>query len=760
VRALVRLATLALALGGAHARAAGNALAVPLALEESAGVTRRAWPATASVPFARGRLRSTDSLWVAAPDGTSTLAQPRVIERWPDGSLRWVLLDFLADVPAHAVATYTLRDGPPGRAPPGARVRVQPVTDGGRRLDSGALRATVPGRGTVLLADLTAADTRLAGPVLLPSLVVEGRHGAPPSRDRLAIETEGPVRTELLLTGRYADGIAYELRIAAFAGQQFLRLRLTLVNLGDARYAPLRSLALAFPGPFTAVAVGLDGGTRDLDLAAAHELIHLDATPALLDGAGAGRHADGWLSARTDGGVLALVAPWFWQEYPKAFRASRERVALDLFAGEDAPLQFGTGAAKTHELWIALEPEAHAMPATDLAAALDEPLVATPPAAWMVATRALPNAIDPAEPGASEFLDRLASAYARYRDHQRTERWDDGPPVPCNERTSEHPRVGQYGVFNWGDWQFPGYRDRVRGCDGWGNLEYDLTQVLGLAWAATGRRTFLDGFDVAARHYRDVDIIHHFPGHPDWVGLNHPHKALHFATESPETIDLGHTWTEGLITYHRLTGDVRALEAARGIGDVLVRLVPRARNPRQFGWPLLALAALEDATGDRRYLDAARASAMKGTTVFRPTPAAGDWKMGILADGVAAVHAPTHDPTLRDWLVRYADALVAEPRRWPDPRFALPLGYLALVTGNRRYEEEGRATVASMKIGDWGKPLAAIGRVGFRILGPLAEEQRRSGPSTPARAATPPRSAPAPRPRSRSPGAPRPPRAD
>jgi len=63
--------------------------------------------------------------------------------------------------------------------------------------------------------------------------------------------------------------------------------------------------------------------------------------------------------------------------------------------------------------------------------------------------------------------------------------------------------------------------------------------VLALAYAATGSRLFLDGLVPAARHYRDVDIIHHAPGHPDWLGLNHPHKALHFAFEAPEKVDLG-----------------------------------------------------------------------------------------------------------------------------------------------------------------------------------------------------------------------------
>jgi hypothetical protein len=725
VPVLARLAiTLALATA-AHAAAAADPLAVPLEVQETAGVARHAWPATASVPLPRGRVRSADALWLGNGDRRPAPLQARALERWPDGSVRWLLLDFLADVPAGAHVTYTLHDGKAPRAVAGPSVRVQQGRDEARVLDSGALRVTVPARGTGLLADLTTGGARLGAPVALPDLVVDSVPGGPPTRERVAVETEGPVRSELLLTGRYPQGIAWEIRVAAFAGQRFLRLQHTVTNLADPHYAPVRSLTLAVPGRFGTAEVGIDGHARTLAALdeGPHELLHDDAAPAMLDGKGVGRHADGWARASGGGVSVTLVVPSFWQEYPKAIRVGADRLALDLFAGGGSPVQMGTGAAKTHELWIAVAPENGATAPADLAAALGAPLVGLPPASWVVASRALPQALDPDGPGAREFLARLAAAYGRYRDRARTERWDDGPPVPCTERVAEHPRIGLYGLFNWGDWQFPGYRDHVRGCDGWGNLEYDLPQVLGLAWTATGSESFFQGLVPAARHYRDVDVIHHAAGHPDWVGFNHPHKALHFAFESPEKVDLGHTWTEGLVTYHRLTGEVRALEAARGIADALVGWDSRARNPRQFGWPMIALAAVYDATRERRYLDAALDYAGAAMTTYRPTPAAGDWKMGILADGLATVHAASGDDRLRRWLVAYADAVVAGGDRWQDPRFALPFGYLAALTGDARYRRVALETVRTMKIGDWGKTLASTGRIGFRLLAPLGGER-------------------------------------
>ncbi len=410
-------------------------------------------------------------------------------------------------------------------------------------------------------------------------------------------------------------------------------------------------------------------------------------------------------------------------------------------------MRLGRGAAKTHEVWIAVQPPAAATSPEELAAALAAPLVAHVDAGWVVSTRALAQSLDPRATGAASFLDRLSASFTRYQKRVRTESWDDGPPVPCPERASERPRVGYFGALNWGDWNFPGYRDHREGCDAWGNLEYDLTQVLGLGWVATGKREFFDGFAAAALHYRDVDILHHDPEHPDRVGLNHPHKAGHFAPESPQNVDLGHTWLEGLITHHRLTGDPRSLAAARAMGDALAGRVGKAANPRHFGWPMIALAALADSTGETKYRDAASHFATAGLDAWEPSPAAADWKIGILADGLAAVHAVDGEPRLLDWLTRYADALVtAPPDRFPDARYALPLGYLAARTGDRRYRERALAVAAALTVGDWGKALALGGRTGFRLLGPLATRQPGAGGAiTPAPAAPPRGSGPAPR---------------
>src|SRR5262249_22081377 len=149
-------------------------------------------------------------------------------------------------------------------------------------------------------------------------------------------------------------------------------------------------------------------------------------------------------------------------------------VGVDLLAGVPAAVPLGAGAAKTFELWIAFADAGHGDPGA-LAARLQHPLVAHVDPGWVVGSHALPNAIAPTSAGAADFLPRLERGIATYLARNRAERWDDGPPVvPCDASTADPAHVGAYGALNWGDWNFPGFRDHAKGCfDAWGNLEYD-----------------------------------------------------------------------------------------------------------------------------------------------------------------------------------------------------------------------------------------------------------------------------------------------
>ncbi len=73
-------------------------LSVPLRFVARETPVRRSEPVTVGLPWPRGAVRDAAHFRLIAPDGTSQVLQTNVLDRWPDGSVRWCLFDFLATI--------------------------------------------------------------------------------------------------------------------------------------------------------------------------------------------------------------------------------------------------------------------------------------------------------------------------------------------------------------------------------------------------------------------------------------------------------------------------------------------------------------------------------------------------------------------------------------------------------------------------------------------------------------------------------------
>jgi hypothetical protein len=747
ISVLLSMSEVGLAIGCSWARGANPAhgtvpagAQLSIHVREPAGVSRRHWPIAVGVPFAPGYMK--DPVGLSVIDGTTSAAvQARVLSRWPDGSVRWALLDWQTDLQPKQTRQWRV-----GTGSVTAEQTVK-VTDGGDHIDvnTGPLQFSV---GKDRFAPLSAVRVNgtpvLSGPVT-SFFDVNGKRLDAQAPTTVKVTEPGPLRARIELRGRYAAGFDYVVRIDAFASQPFVRLLHTFEQHDPEPYTFVRQVALALPLKFDGPVTYSAGREKKKPFAGAvaerrFVLFQEDNETLRVAAARHAEHAAGWIDVRDASRGVALAARFFWQEYPQSFEVSATGLTYNMWA-PGAPLaKVGMGAAKTHEMILYFHDKT--VPAPDLLAALNEPVLGHVDAGWTAATGALRNAVAPAPPTIA-FLRALAAGYHAYQQHAEVERWDDNGVVRCpqgvptptaaappaNEPRPERPRHGFFGMFNWGDWNFPGYHDTTKGCDAWGNLEYDMPQVLALAYAATGEPAYHDGMVAAARHFMDVDRIYYQQKRPNWVGMNHPKNPLHFTFELGG-VDLGHTWTEGLLSYYYLTGDERGLEAARGIADYLVR---RSRstvlrgNPRQWGWPQVALVAAYDATGDAEYRNAAQVYARGGMNAFPPDTEAG-WKMGLLADGLSYTHAVTDDPVIRDWLIRYAAAVRARAGA-VDPRFLPALAYAARVSADSEHLEAVIAAVKNLKFGNWGKPFTIAGRTGFRVLS-LRVAQASSSPAT------------------------------
>jgi hypothetical protein len=160
--------------------------------------------------------------------------QARVLERWSDGSIRWVLLDFQASVTGST--PVRLRFGPGSLPTVDAPISVS-TRSTSTILSNGLIGVTLNPHGAFPFADVQCGGRPVLD-VAHSRLIVRSSdgHELPIRIASVEVEERGPVRAAVTLTGRVEAPapLRVTLRIEAFAGLAALRLRLTLHNPGAA----------------------------------------------------------------------------------------------------------------------------------------------------------------------------------------------------------------------------------------------------------------------------------------------------------------------------------------------------------------------------------------------------------------------------------------------------------------------------------------------------------------------------------------------
>ena len=621
-----------------------GAAEVKLTVEEPSGVQRTAWPVSSGIPMAQGELKDDGAAALFDVQGDQVPLQTEVLARWPDGSIRWLLVDFQTDLAADEKKAFVLRYGADvKRAAVDNPVRIMTQLDGTVvvepgpvRLEYGATDETPfffpQGKATLIhgtgdrksehcLTDNGASDG--------VTLRADTEKGEPykPRITQVAVEQAGPVRACIRVSGRHGDlrddkAFAYVARIHAWRGRPYVRVHYTLVNdCQEAVMAGLDALGATFSVQ--------SGGERWCVLGGKYvhggRFFQVDDEHCLLDGQPAGRRASGWAAAGNDDGGIAVGLREFWQNWPKAIAASPGAVTLDLCPRLPAGLYDGkplleetklyyylrdgqytlkVGVAKTHEFWVKYLPaKPDVQRLSEFFRAAERPLLATCEPAYACATKAAGEfpAADPEKyAGYDAALDRAMEGHLKARDKTR-----------------------EYGMLNYGDW----YGER--GVN-WGNLEYDLAHGLFIQYLRTGQRRWFERAEQAARHHIDVDVVHAVNPHlknaygaPPRVGDVWLHCVGHtggYYQDAALPVDrtyqmghstnFGHVWVSGDLDYYHLTGDRRARDVSIQIADAMVAHMPTqyGTHIRSLGWPMILVLDAYAATGDKKYLDAATAN--------------------------------------------------------------------------------------------------------------------------------------------------------
>ncbi len=148
------------------------------------------------------------------------------------------------------------------------------------------------------------------------------------------------------------------------------------------------------------------------------------------------------------------------------------------------------------------------------------------------------------------------------------------------------------------DWAHPEFFELV-----WENNEYDVIFAFASEIMRRGRYDLWQTVARLARHNIEVDFLHLHD--EERLHRSTPaHSADHTTTGSYPS----HFWTQGLLAYYCMSGDIDALEVACGLGDKIIETFQNEELRssvigfnREIGWPVLALSYLDTYSGEDRF---------------------------------------------------------------------------------------------------------------------------------------------------------------
>jgi hypothetical protein len=590
-------------------------LRVPLLISERAGLTRRAEPVRLGVPFARGQLR--DETRVRLVDGSERglPAQVRSLATWPDGSIKWLLVDTLVSSEPHQRQTVWVRAAASAEPEPHVNSLRIEADSGSHRIDTGPAVFEIGARETVLF-DVYRAGERL----LTPSgarLRLVGCRGREYQAlwDRCYVEEAGPIRAALICEGHFRAGgnrsrLRCRTRYILTAGSSRLRLEVLVHNpqaaahpgglwdlndRGTILFEDL-SLDLAPAAPCDGLRWYADPTGTSHSAAPAEWLLYQDSSggvnwdsPNHIDGRGnstvsfrgyrvsyndmtgpmlvaEGDRAVPSLCARSGAGEIAMTTLGFWQNFPKALRWRAGALSAGLFPGEcPAPFALQGGEQKQHTVVLEfLQPgEPSAIPAEQ------QPLEACIDPAWVERTGALACFV-PASRDPNEHYLRYINAIV------------DGP----HSFAAKREQIDEYGWRNYGDL----YADHEavghagpRPMISHYNNQYDFIHGALVHFLRSADRRWWDLAVAGAQHTIDIDIYH---TDRDKAAFNHGlfwhtdhHKPAATCTHRTYSRQNGrsrrygggpsneHNYTSGLLTYFYLSGDQDTAHAVRELAE-------------------------------------------------------------------------------------------------------------------------------------------------------------------------------------------------
>jgi len=333
------------------------------------GVARKRWPVRGSLPFYRGELASAKTIRLVG-GGHELPVQGLVTGVWPEGTVKFLCLDFLVDLAPGETKNFTLEYGTAVGSKATSGIRATGGGGGGGvSVDTGVMKvAFAPGKE--LSSKVTVGGKVITrGPVTARLLVSEGSPNAEPKSCPLIVERVelvelGPVQATVYLEGSYGSQrsvskLSHQQKknVARYVVHCFVRTyggtaRMDIVHSFGynghenrhfvRRYGLKVPLAVEGGGEGASFVYGGDeGASRTAKLAGELQLVQPGHSSWELRGQNTfapvtGRRFGGWAAVTGKGGSAVIGLRDAWQQWPVSFTANAKgELGLDIYGGAD-----------------------------------------------------------------------------------------------------------------------------------------------------------------------------------------------------------------------------------------------------------------------------------------------------------------------------------------------------------------------------------------------------------------------------------------
>jgi hypothetical protein len=592
-------------------------------------------PVSVGVPFPPGVLHDASSLRIGNAGDQPARIDTEVLERWPDGSVRWAFCSFRATCKvAEELVLFSITG-----ADEEAHTRFQPlITERSNR----SIRVDT-GRAIVEIGErdgfhLSVTDRDASSPWATMRLqIVDAREV--PLRNRVnsvEIERNGVSQCVVVVSGRLLDaaGVIFVARIQAFRDLAVLRVELTVRNSKPAEHAE-GFWDLGDPGSVLLRGISLvttfDQAVDDLRCSASTDEplrrwekpfeIYQESSGGANWKSAVHRNRDGVVPLEINGYEIrdahrvahgeratpvvnitagqrecSVTVPYFWQAFPKSISVDDACLTVGVLPARFPDLHELQGGEQTTGIaWFAFGTDA----------------ITEIPLDWCRTSTLV--AVSPDRFAAAEAVPYIAPAShdadARY--HRFVSAAIDGPASFRQRRE----RVDEYGWRNFGDLYADHEAVHASGDQPFVshyNNQYDAVAGFILQYMRTGDPRWWTMADELARHVIDVDTYHTADDKSAYSGglfwhTNHyvdagtsTHRCYSRRTSrSGGGPSAEHNYTTGLMLHYFMTGRVASKHTVLELAEWVLRMDDGRLTP--FRWFANAATGLASSTADPLY---------------------------------------------------------------------------------------------------------------------------------------------------------------